>query len=75
MTLANMRQNGARSLRAFCAGRFCNHSKTINVDSYADDLAVPDFGPKFVCSRCGAIGAEVMPDWPAQMRGLGKNAD
>jgi hypothetical protein len=33
------------------------------VDRWADDVPVPSFGPRMVCSSCGIIGAEVRPAW------------
>jgi hypothetical protein len=26
-------------------------------------VAVPSFGPKMVCTKCGTIGADVRPNW------------
>jgi hypothetical protein len=43
MDLANMRQNGVRSLLIFC--RNCHHEKIMNVDHLAGDLSVrPNWG-------------------------------
>jgi hypothetical protein len=61
MTLANMRKNGVRSLKVTC--NICHHSALINVDDFAESLAVPAFGPRMVCSRCGMIGADARPNW------------
>ena len=33
------------------------------VSTYADDLPVPSFGPRMVCTVCGAIGADARPNW------------
>ena len=47
MTLANMRENGVRSLWVVCAG---HHEAVLNVDGYDEDVAVPSFGPRMVCT-------------------------
>jgi hypothetical protein len=36
---------------------------TLNVDAYADEVTVPNFGPKMVCTSCGIIGADVRSNW------------
>ncbi len=61
MTLANMRANGVRSLVIYC--HCCHHSAELNADAYPDDLPVPWFGPRLVCTRCGMVGADARPDW------------
>jgi hypothetical protein len=35
----------------------------MNVDHLPGDLMVPSFGPKMVCTKCGAAGADVRPNW------------
>jgi hypothetical protein len=67
MTFGNMRANGVRDLRVYCGGRFCHHQAIINADSFADDLFIVDIDRQLVCTVCGAIGAETMPDWPNAM--------
>jgi hypothetical protein len=52
MDLANMRQNGVRSLRIHC--HQCLHEAVMNVDHLPGDLAVASFGPKMVCTKCAA---------------------
>jgi Transposase DDE domain group 1 len=40
----------------------------------ADDMPVPAFGPRMVCTRCGIIGADARPNWreqPARLSGAG----
>jgi hypothetical protein len=63
MDLGNMRQNGVRTLAIHCGGRWCNHEAILDVSDYADDVAVPAFGPRMVCTVCGAIGADARPNW------------
>jgi hypothetical protein len=61
MTLANMRHHGVRSLTVTC--EVCHHGAVVNVDAFDDATAVPSFGPRMVCTRCGIIGADVRPNW------------
>jgi ribosomal protein L37E len=67
MTLGNMRSLGPRSLDVMC--RACGHHTSVNVDAYADDVAVPSLGPRMRCRKCGHLGANVRPDW-SQLRGV-----
>jgi hypothetical protein len=46
MTLANMRQQGVRSLWVVC--ELCHHEAVLNVDGYGDAVPVPAFGPSMV---------------------------
>ena len=62
ITLGNMRQNGVRTLAAWCNGRG-QHHRVFDVSSYPDDVPVPWFGPRMVCTVCGAIGADARPNW------------
>jgi hypothetical protein len=41
----------------------CHHEAVLNVDGYGDAVAVPAFGPRMVCTRCGIIGAFARPYW------------
>jgi hypothetical protein len=66
MDLANMRQNGVRSLDVMCHG--CRHQVIINVDNYAAALRVRWFGPRMVCTKCGMVGADVRPNWKERAR-------
>jgi hypothetical protein len=61
MDLANMRANGVRLLDVQC--NQCRHRVILNVNHLSGDLAVPSFGPKMVCTKCGTIGADVRPNW------------
>jgi len=63
MTLGNMRANGVCTLVVWCHGRGCNHEAILDVSSYVDDVPVPAFGPRLVCTVCGAIGADARPNW------------
>jgi hypothetical protein len=61
MTLGNMRANGVRSLAVHCER--CHHQALLDVNDFADDVAVPLFGPRMVCTVCGAVGADARPNW------------
>ncbi len=61
MTLSNMRANVVRSLFVYCVA--CHHEAIVRVDNYDAALTVPSFGPRMVCTVCGAIGADVRPNW------------
>jgi hypothetical protein len=78
MTLANMRENGVRSLAITCAAIHCHHEATMDVSGFADDVTVPSFGPRIVCTICGAIGADARPNWseraPASLFGTNRLA-
>ena len=63
MTLGNMRANGVHTLAVWCSGRGCYHEAVLDVAGYPDDIAVPAFGPRMVCTVCGAIGADARPNW------------
>ncbi len=63
MTLGNMRANGVRTLAVYCGGRWCHHEAALDVSAYPDDAPVPSFGPRMVCTVCGAIGADARPNW------------
>jgi hypothetical protein len=64
MTLGNMRANSVRSLAVY---RWqCHHQVVINADPWPDDVPVPRFVPRMVCTRCGIIGADARPNWREQ---------
>jgi hypothetical protein len=63
MTLANMRANCVRSLAVHCEARGCNHQGVLEVSGLPDAMPVPAFGPRMVCTACGAIGADARPNW------------
>jgi hypothetical protein len=66
MDLANMRENGVRSLAVQCL--HCRHEVIMNVDHLPGDLTVPSFGPRMVCTKCGMIRADARPNWPERGR-------
>src|ERR1700731_2281185 len=52
-------------LAVSCA--ICHHEATLNVEAWSDDVPVPTFGPRMVCTRCGIIGADARPNWKEQV--------
>jgi hypothetical protein len=56
MTLRNMRANGVYSLAVSC--HLCH--------PWPNDVPVPTFGPRMVCTRFGIIGADARPNWKEQ---------
>jgi len=58
-----MRQQGVHSLWVRCGALHCHHDATMDVNAFDDDVAVPSFGPRMVCTVCGAIGADARPNW------------
>jgi hypothetical protein len=66
MDLANMRENGVRSLAVKC--HQCRHEMVMNVDHLPGNLTVKSFEPRMVCTKCGTIGADVRPNWPERKR-------
>jgi hypothetical protein len=69
MTLDNMRANGVRSLLVYCFA--CHHEAVFGVEDYPDDVPVPAFAPRMVCTRCGMIGADARPNWSERHRPTG----
>jgi hypothetical protein len=61
MTLGNMRANGVHSLAVFC--HLCDHEAIISAAKWSDDVPVPVFGPRMVCTMCGIVGADARPNW------------
>jgi len=64
MTLGNMRANGVHSLAVSC--HLCHHEAIMSASPWPDDVPVPVFGPRMVCTRCGIIGADARPNWREQ---------
>lgn len=69
MTLGNMRANGVRSLLVYCLA--CHRDVVFDVEAYPDDVPVPAFSPRMVCTACGMIGAEARPNWNDRRRRTG----
>jgi hypothetical protein len=61
MTLGNMRSNGVRSLAV--SYWQCHHQAIVNANPWSDDVPVPSFGPRMVCTRCGIISVDARPNW------------
>ena len=61
MTLGNMRELGVRSFAVYC--RQFHRQAVLSADRWPDDVAVPTFGPRMLCTRCGIVGANARPNW------------
>jgi hypothetical protein len=44
----------------------CHHRTIMSADPWSDDVPVPTFGPRMVCTNCGIIGADARPHWQEQ---------
>jgi hypothetical protein len=60
MDLANMRQNGVRSISVQCID--CGHDAIVNLDTYPDRVAVKSFEGRMLC-KCGSKRSDVQPNW------------
>lgn len=66
MTSGNMRANGVRSLLVYCLA--CHRETVLNAEAYPDDVPVPAFSPRMVCTKCGKVGADARPNWGDRRR-------
>jgi hypothetical protein len=41
----------------------CHRRVILDVSKYHESLALPEFGPRMVCTRCGAMGADPLTDY------------
>ena len=54
----------SRRLLVCCTnGLYCYHSAVIEADRWPDDTVLPDLDRRWVCTKCGIIGAEARPNW------------
>ena len=60
MSLENMRSVGVRNVYLDCE---CGHVASVNVDTLADDVFVPDVKKHGRCSKCGKRPLVSRPDW------------
>jgi len=63
VTLGHMRSQGCRDLLVYCNSDRCNHSTIMNVGHLPDDTRINSLGDGIVCTQCGHLGAEVVPNW------------
>ena len=66
MTLGNMRELGVHGLIVHCLNPKCLHQERLDVDGYGDDVQMPWFSSRMVCTKCGMIGADARPNWKEQ---------
>jgi hypothetical protein len=65
VTLGHMRSQGCRDLLVYCSSGRCNHSTIMNVGHLPDDIPIKSLGVGVVCTQCGHVGADVVPNWPS----------
>jgi hypothetical protein len=53
MTLGNMRENSCGSM---CRAGFATTPLCSTFDGYANEVPVPSFGPRMLCTSCGIVG-------------------
>jgi hypothetical protein len=58
---AIMRQHGVRSLA--CRVLDLSPRAIKSAEPWLNDVPVPTFGPRMVCTPCGIIGADARPNW------------
>jgi hypothetical protein len=63
VTFGEMRAAGIHGILVYCADYHCSHHIAISGDQWPDDVHLSDIESDFVCSVCGARGAEVRPDF------------
>ena len=68
VTLGHMRFHGCRDLLAHCNSDRCNHWTTMNVGHLPDDTPIKSLGDGIVCTQCGHLGADVVPNWPERTK-------
>ena len=66
MNLANMRENGVRSVEARCEA--CGREAVVNCDVLPADSAVSDIALRLRCSACGSKRIATKPDWTERPR-------
>jgi hypothetical protein len=70
VTLGHMRSQGCRDLLVYCNSDRCNHSTIMNVGHLPEDTPIKSLGYGIVCTQCGHLGADVVPNWPTTCRAV-----
>jgi hypothetical protein len=65
VTLGHMRSQGCRDLLVYCNSDHCNHSTVMNVGHLPDHTPIKSLGVGVVCTQCGHVGSDVVPNWPS----------
>jgi len=50
------------------AGHESAATRRINVEAHPDDVSVPAFSRRMLCTACGMIGADARPNWNDRRR-------
>jgi len=74
MTLGSMREQGIRSIDAWCEATGCGHAPTLNADGLPDEIPVPDVSFQLRCSKCGSRAIHTRPNW-SELRAAGMGRD
>jgi hypothetical protein len=62
--MGHIRSHGVTHLLVYCGNAvWCHHSAKIDGDFVPDETELLSLDRRFVCTRCGFIGADVRPDW------------
>ena len=62
--MGHIRGHGVTRLLVYCGNAvWCHHSATVDGDFLPDETQLIPLCERFVCTRCGVIGADVRPDW------------
>jgi len=65
-SLRHMRSQGCREVLVCCISGTCNHWAIMNVGHLPDDIPINLLGIGVVCTRCGNVGVDVVPNWQTQ---------
>ena len=57
-----MRYQGCRDLLFCCNSGRCDYSAIMNVGHLPDDTVIKTLGSGIVCTQCGHLGANVVPE-------------
>jgi hypothetical protein len=70
-TVASTKAHGMTSITATCHSLDCHRSAGVSLDTFPDDMAIPDIAPLLKCSACGGKRITVMTnmrEWYAHCR-------
>ena len=68
-TIGHVKSHSVTTLLVYCPGGnggTCWHQGEMSVDDFANDIDIPNIGPRMRCQKCGRRGADVRPDWPTR---------
>jgi len=62
VTFGEMRATGVRGVLISYADYECSHWIEISADQWPEHIRPSDLEPRFVCTACGQLGADVRPN-------------